>query len=72
MNDRQIDQHAAAWPWYFVCPVCTAKWFCEADRCRCPRCSTSVNSNERMKPPWWKLSGKEIQPSSTNMEDHLS
>ena len=38
--------------WYFICRSCTAKWFADAPRLRCPRCGTPAESNEMLIAPW--------------------
>lgn len=38
-------------PWYFACD-CGAKFFHEEQSVECPRCGESLNSPERIRPPW--------------------
>lgn len=37
---------------YFVCETCNAKWFCEPELRRCPRCGALAASRENIAPPW--------------------
>jgi hypothetical protein len=38
--------------WYFVCPLCNAKWFHTERRHPCPRCGKVVVAADRLVPPW--------------------
>lgn len=38
--------------WYFLCPVCDAKWFAARERSICPRCGARTTTTERAVPPW--------------------
>ena len=39
--------------WYFVCP-CGAKFFCQVQGVKCPRCGEALQSREQIEPPWRK------------------
>lgn len=38
--------------WYFVCERCNCKFFHREKTAACPRCGSSLASNEQLTPPW--------------------